>query len=332
MSAELAVAGLNLLGGMMGSNAAQSAAREQAASAAAAEAGINRRFDLNRADQMPFMEGGQAANAQLLHLLSLKRKGETTRSNGDRNAIRQSLLGQYTSKGTGRTPLQYSGGGMDDAAFTGGYTQGTADSIDEQGLNAAIEAEMARQGTTTTPGEQEGFGDLSRRFTMADRDADPVYQSGLQFGLDQGTKAINQRAIAGGAFDSGETLKNLAKFTTDYGSTKANESYNRFNTDQGTRYNRLAGVSGAGQQAVNQVGAMGMSAANQAGELQTQAGNARAAGIVGGANAWGNAFQGINQGFENTQNRNSLKELIKSGYGKTGRSGTFGYYNDSNYD
>lgn len=327
MSAELAVAGLNLLGGMMGSNAAQSAAREQAASAAAAEAGINRRFDLNRADQMPFMEGGQAANAQLLHLLGLKRKGETTRSNGDRSAIRQALLGQYTTKQESSPAVPYMGGYdvMGSPAVMG-------ERVDEQGLNAAIEAEMARQGTTTTPGEQEGFGDLSRRFTMADRDADPVYQSGLQFGLDQGTKAVNQRAIAGGAFDSGETLKNLAKFTTDYGSTKANESYNRFNTDQGTRYNRLAGISGAGQQAVNQVGAMGMSAANQAGELQTQAGNARAAGIVGGANAWGNAFQGINQGYENQQNRNSLKELIKNGYGKTGRSGTFGYYNDSNYE
>lgn len=310
MSEVLVTAGLSLLGGMMGNNAAQSAAREQAASAAAAEAGINRRFDLNRADQMPFMEGGKSANSELLHLLGLQRKGATSRSNGDRNAIRQSLLGQYTSKGTGRVPIQYSGGGMDDAAFTGGYTQGTTDSVDEQGLNAAIEAEMARQGTTTTPGQQEGFGDLTRDFTMADRDADPVYQSGLQFGLDQGSSAINQRAMSGGAYDSGATLKALTKFGNDYGSTKANESFNRFNTNQGNKYNRLAGISGAGQQAVNQVGAQGMSAAQQTGELQTQAGNARAAGIVGGANAWGNAFQGANQGYENNQMRNSLKDLI----------------------
>lgn len=316
-------AGMNLLGGMMGNNAAQSAAREQAASAAAAEAGINRRFDLNRADQMPFMEGGKAANSELLHLLGLKRKGETSRSNGDRNAIRQSLLGQYTSKGTGRSPIQYSGGGMDDASFNGGYSQGTTDSMDETGLNAAIEAEMARQGTTTTPGQQEGFGDLTRDFTMADRDSDPVYQSGLQFGLDQGTDAINQRSMSGGSYDSGATLKALTKFGNDYGSTKANESYNRFNTNQGNKYNRLAGISGAGQQAVNQVGSMGMNAATQTGELQTQAGNARAAGIVGGANAWGNAFQGINQGYENNQTRNTLKDLIarNKGYG--------GYKNDT---
>ncbi len=313
-------AGMNLLGGMMGNNATQSAVREQAASAAAAEAGINRRFDLNRADQMPFMEGGKAANSELLHLLGLARKGETSRSNGDRNAIRQSLLGQYTRTGQTTAARPYMGGydDMGAAAING-------DTVDEQGLNAAIEAEMARQGTTITPGQQEGFGDLTRDFTMADRDADPVYQSGLQFGLDQGTSAINQRAMSGGAFDSGATLKSLAKFTTDYGSTKAGESYNRFNTNQGNKYNRFAGISGAGQQAVNQVGAQGMSAAQQTGELQTQAGNARAAGIVGGANAWGNAMQGVSGAYDNYNTSNTLKQLLKrnQGYG--------GYGNDSSY-
>jgi hypothetical protein len=131
--------------------------------------------------------------------------------------------------------------------------------------------------------------------------------------------------MSGGAYDSGATLKALAKFGNDYGSTKANESYNRFNTNQGNKYNRLAGISGAGQQAVNQVGAQGMSAATQTGELQTQAGNARAAGIVGGANAWGNAIQGVSGAYDNYNTNNTLKQLLKrnQGYG--------GYSNDSSY-
>jgi hypothetical protein len=41
-------------------------------------------------------------------------------------------------------------------------------------------------------------GSFARRFTSADMNADPVYQSGLQFGLDQGTQGINRQAAAGG--------------------------------------------------------------------------------------------------------------------------------------
>lgn len=121
--------------------------------------------------------------------------------------------------------------------------------------------------------------------------------------------------MSGGAYDSGATLKALTKFGNDYGSTKANESYNRFNTDQGNKYNRLAGVSGAGQQAVNQVGAQGMSAAAQTGELQTQAADARATGIVSGNNAWTDAMSGGLDAYNNYRKRNSLKALTSQGYG-----------------
>ena len=99
-------------------------------------------------------------------------------------------------------------------------------------------------------GPQTGeFGSLTRKFNANDLANDPVYNSGLKFGLDQGTGALNQRAIANGSYDSGATLKALTRFANDYGSTKANESYNRFNTDNTNTYNRLAGVSGAGQTA-----------------------------------------------------------------------------------
>jgi len=125
-----------------------------------------------------------------------------------------------------------------------------------------------------------------RPFTQADIDADPVYQSGLQFGLDEGRNAINSRAIAGGGYDSGATLKALTRFGTDYGSTKANEAYNRWTNDQSNIYNRLAGVSGTGQTAANQVQAAGTNAANMISGSYGDAGNARAASIVGGANAF----------------------------------------------
>lgn len=65
-------------------------------------------------------------------------------------------------------------------------------------------------------------GQFARKFTQDDMNADPVYKSGLQFGLDQGTQGINRQAAAGGNFLSGATLKALTRFGNDYGSTKAN--------------------------------------------------------------------------------------------------------------
>ena len=148
-------------------------------------------------------------------------------------------------------------------------------------------------------------GSLTRNFAQSDLEADPVYQNGLKFGLDQGTGAINARATQAGSYDSGSTLKALARYANDYGSTKANESYNRFNQNQGNIFNRLSGISGTGQTAVGQVGAAGTNAANNISELQTQIGNAGAAGVIGGANAFNTAGQNY-LNYNNQQNQNAL--------------------------
>jgi hypothetical protein len=146
-------------------------------------------------------------------------------------------------------------------------------------------------------------GQFDRKFSAQDLANDPVYNSGLKFGLDQGTQGINRQAAAGGSFLSGATLKALTKYGNDYGSTKANESYNRFNNDQTNQYNRYAGLSGAGQQATNQVSAAGQNMANQVSASQQGAGNARASGYMGQANALSG---GVGQYLNYNQNQNML--------------------------
>jgi hypothetical protein len=141
-------------------------------------------------------------------------------------------------------------------------------------------------------------GQFDRKFTAQDMAADPVYNSGLQFGLDQGTQGINRQAAAGGSFLSGATLKALTKYGNDYASTKAGDAYNRFNTDQTNQYNRYAGLSGAGQQATNQVSAAGQNMANQVSANQIGAGNANASGYVGQANAWNSGLQNAYSGYQ----------------------------------
>jgi hypothetical protein len=153
-------------------------------------------------------------------------------------------------------------------------------------------------------------GSLVKPFTSADLNADPVYNSGLQFGLDEGTKAINARAIGAGNYDSGGTLKALTRYANDYGSTKANDAFNRYQTTQGNTFNRLSGVSGTGQTAVGQVAQAGQAATNNIVGSIADSGNARSAGIIGGSNAITGVANNLNSLANNFSSNQVLQALL----------------------
>lgn len=344
ISAAVAIGG-SLLSSEMQGDAAESASNAGVASTAAGIAEQRRQYDLNRADQAGFMQTGNAANQRLAYLMGLS-GGSGGGSGGARltaEQIRSQLLPSFTTAGNsgapkegdpGYVPGDYvmrngqwgtwtTNGDQSPYWYSPGGGTATGPTIDESGLQAAINARLSAQGPEGDPNDP-AYGLLARRFTMADRDADPVYKSGLQFGLDQGTGAINARALQSGNYDSGATLKALTRYANDYGTTKAEGAYNRFNTDNTNTYNRLAGLSGAGQTATNQVSTAGSNTANQISGLQTDAGTARAAGIIGAGNAWGN-------GIANATNAGTsyLKSLLNgSGNGNGGYSYAGQSYNN----
>jgi len=137
------------------------------------------------------------------------------------------------------------------------------------------------------------YGSLMRNFSQDDLNNDVVYNTGLQFGLDQGNKQLNNRALAGGAYDSGSTLKALTKWANDYGTTKAEGAYNRFNTDKNSKYSMLTGASNIGQNAVNTSASSGQAAGTSISELLGQGANAYAAGRMGEAQGYGQAIEGL---------------------------------------
>jgi hypothetical protein len=288
----------------MASDAAGAAANTQAAATDRSIAEQRRQFETTRSDTLPYRQAGSAAINRLQQLLGLP----TTNPSG--MAAMMSAADQMVAK----------------KLWAPEYAEAQK-SIIQQGPEAAKAArlnELVNDGVLSQeawnafsqPQDKSagsGYGDLIRRFTNDDLQADPVYQSGLKFGQEEGEKAINARALQGGGYDSGATLKALTRFGTDYGSTKANDSYNRFTNDQNNVFNRLSGVSGAGQVATNQVASTGTNAANSISGSIDAAGNARAAGIVGGANAWGNAFSGVNGAINQYQNSEILKKLLAGG-------------------
>jgi len=295
MSIAASVAG-SVISGAMSSDSSDKASSAQAQSAEAGIGEQRRQFDITQANNAPFLQTGTAANRRLAQLLGI---GPSTSPGFDNPAVQaeyERLLGDTVNRV----------------------------SSDPNAVAQQVAAGWGSPGPTQTP--VSGYGDLNRKFSASDLNADPVYQSGLKFGLDQGTGAINARATQAGGYDSGATIKALTRYATDYGSTKANESYNRYTNDQNNVYNRLAGVSGTGQVASNQIASAGQNMANNVSDLTTQAGNARAAGIVGGANAWQGAVGGVNQALGNYQNNQMLERLLtRGGSGGTYQSSSTGY-------
>lgn len=106
---------------------------------------------------------------------------------------------------------------------------------------------------------------------------------GYQFGFTEGQKGVETSAAARGGLFSGATGKALQRFGNDYADQQGYTPY----------MNRLGNLAGIGQTATNQVGQYGSQVAQSTGQNLLNAGNARASGINGSANAWGNFAGGL---------------------------------------
>lgn len=135
-----------------------------------------------------------------------------------------------------------------------------------------------------------------RRYTMADMALDPGYQ----FRLGEGQKALERSAAARGGLLSGRTGKDLLRYGQDYAS-------NEF----GNLFNRYAAVSGIGQTAATGMGNAGIATGNNIAANTIGAGNARASGYVGGANAIAGA---AGQGLSFFQSQQLINQLNRRPY------------------
>lgn len=159
-----------------------------------------------------------------------------------------------------------------------------------------------------------GGSRFESQFKQSDFEADPVVQLGFKYGLDEGTKGLNRMAAARGGLQSGAQLKALTRFATDYTGTKANESYNRFHANKDRSFNRLTSLAGVGQTAAQQIGNQAIQTGQALANNITGAGNARASGYVGTANAVNGAVgTGVNM-WQQNQLMNRLGGGNYSGY------------------
>lgn len=251
-------------GGLLASGGAKSAANTQAQAARDAQAAQERMFERQIALQEPFRQGGMAAQNRLFTLLGL-----------DPNAGR---------------PAAPSGGGMQ--SYNTPYGNISVPGMQGGGMGGFGGAGAApatnAQGIIVDPNSPD-FGKYARDFGMQDFNEDPGYA----FRLAEGQKAIERSAAARGGTQSGAALKAAARFGQDLGSQEYQNAFNRYQINRANQLNPLQSLMGAGQSAANTLtSAAGQQGQNQASNIYN-AGQARASGYVGSANALSGALQGI---------------------------------------
>lgn len=253
-----------------------------------------------------YLAGGAMLGSAALGASASKSAAKTqANAAAQASAIQQQ---QYAQQRADQMPwVNYGGQGLNELGFRLGVLPSLgADDTAGQAIQAAQR-------------QNPEFGSLLRNFGAADFQADPGYD----FRLSEGMKGINNSAAARGGVLSGAALKAASKYNQNFASNEYGNAYNRFNTDKTNTFNRLASIAGVGQTATNQVGAAGQNMANNVSQNTLSAGNARASGYVGGANALTGAIgQGVNSYMQYNAMQNPAGNA--AGYNALGTSGPVG--------
>lgn len=302
-----------ILGAAISSGSASDAANTQAQSSQAATAEQARQYNQSRADMAPYRDVGSSALYRLRDLMGLGGSSGAVPTGGQDNSydtIYNRLLANYDAQHQAKygIPLMQS-------PDTAGV-QSVLEQLQSQARNESSASQPAATAAAPNdPYQIFGNSPLTRRFTTQDFQDDPVVQLGLQFGLGEGTKAIDRMAGARGMRNSGATLKELTKFGNDYAGSQAGASRDRFIGDQTNIFNRLSGIAGTGQTAATQTASMGQNNAQNIGNILTAQGNAQGASQIAQGNAWGNAGNTIGNWFN--QN-NTLDKILQNRGGNNG--------------
>jgi hypothetical protein len=188
--------------------------------------------------------------------------------------------------------------------------------------SAAAQREMfERQVELQEPWRQAGISALNKLAPLAEQytpfgmqqfQADPSYA----FRLSEGMKALDRSAAARGNLLSGATLRGAQRFGQDLASQEYMNAFNRYQAERAARLGPLQSLAGVGQTSAQALGAQaGMLGANLGQNYLTsgmQAGQARASGYLGQANALAG---GLGSYLNYSQNQALLNRLTPSGGG-----------------
>ena len=314
------VAGAALVGGAIQADAAGDAADAQRQGARDASAVSREMFDISRRGQMPFMESGYGANAELSRLLGIAPQTAGGEAAGTPTQAEQWNANTGVRMGNtylppGATAVSTDGGRgkyydvMLNGERVGGLVPGGPSGrfissgakiptpresfLSEQTSSGSPgnTIDMVRQpdgsyaagGGTGGTGLPTGY--LTQTFGPEQFRAgiDPGYQWRQQ----QGAQNVMNTAAAGSGALSGPALRALMEAGQGMASQEFGSAFDRFQTQQGNIFQRLSSLAALGQNAAAGVGNQAVATGSTIGGNITGAANAEAAGRIGQANAIG---------------------------------------------
>jgi hypothetical protein len=197
------------------------------------------------------------------------------------------------------------------SAALGAYSSNKAASTQADAANRAADLQMQqfeRQVELQEPWRQAGITALNKLTPLATEytpfGMDQFQQDpGYAFRMQEGMKALERSAAARGGLLSGGMLRGAQRYGQDLASQEYMNAFNRYQAERNARLNPLQSLAGVGQTATNQLGQAGQAMASNVGQALGAAGQARASGYIGGANA---LTQGLGTYLNYQQGQNYL--------------------------
>ena len=179
------------------------------------------------------------------------------------------------------------------SALLGSSASKKAASTQADAANRAADLQMQqfeRQVELQEPWRQAGITALNKLTPLATEytpfGMDQFQQDpGYAFRMSEGMKALERSAAARSKLLSGGMLKDAQRYGQDLASQEYMNAFNRYQAERNARLNPLQSLAGVGQTATNQLGQAGQTMASNVGQALGAAGQARASGYMGGANA-----------------------------------------------
>jgi hypothetical protein len=136
-------------------------------------------------------------------------------------------------------------------------------------------------------------------FDMEQFQQDPGYA----FRMKEGLRALENTAAARGGLMSGNQMRGITRFGQELGSQEYGNAFNRYQAERAARLNPLQSLTGMGQTTAANIAGQAGQFGQAMGTNIIGAGNARASGYMGAANALSNA---VSQGLNYYQNQDLM--------------------------
>jgi hypothetical protein len=281
------VGGTALVGGVLSSSAAKSAASTQARAARYAADSQLQQFNTINEQQAPYRNAGYSAlNQLLIGFGNTPNAPEKSFENFDPEAY-------LAANPDAANPAVWSGHG--DRAESAWAHYLNANAIGDKRAFTGIASYNDALAQVQNAKNDPAYGFFSHQFDANDLNNNlaPNYEFMLNQGLGQ---ARNQYNSTGGLI-SGNALQGLNTFAQNYAQNAYQQAYNNYTNNQTNIFNRLASIAGLGQTANNATAQYGTAATTAANNYLTSGAAAQAAGTVGQANAIGNSLSNIGDAY-----------------------------------